>query len=146
MQVKCGKVHKYLGITLDYTTVGQAKITMFDYIDEILNSFDKSDPTSGVTKSSSAPDIIFKVNEDCKKLNTKQSVEFHHLVEKILFPTKQAKPDTCTAVSLLTTILREPDNKDWANLVHLMKYNRGESNLPLTLSANGSGILKICIG
>ena len=28
MQVNRGKVHKYLGMTLDYTTVGKVKITM----------------------------------------------------------------------------------------------------------------------
>ena len=39
-----GKVHKYLGITLDYFTVGQLKIAMLDYFDEILDTFDESDP------------------------------------------------------------------------------------------------------
>ena len=61
MQVKLGKVHKYLGITLDYSTVGQVNITMLDCIDEILNAFNKLDPTVGGTKSSAAPAIIFKV-------------------------------------------------------------------------------------
>ena len=58
MQVNCGKVHKYLGMTLDFTTVGQVKITMLDYIDEILDTFDKADPTGGNTKSSAALDIL----------------------------------------------------------------------------------------
>ena len=52
---------------LDYNTVGQEKITMLDYNEEILDASDKPDPTDGGTKSSAAPDIIFKVNKDCKK-------------------------------------------------------------------------------
>ena len=33
MQANRRKVHKYLGMKLDYSTVGQFKITMLDYID-----------------------------------------------------------------------------------------------------------------
>jgi hypothetical protein len=42
MTVSRGKIHKYLGMTLDYTVRGQVKITMFNYVDEILTAFDKS--------------------------------------------------------------------------------------------------------
>ena len=44
MKVNRGKVHKFLGMTLDYYIAGQVKITMLDYIDEIINAFDKTDP------------------------------------------------------------------------------------------------------
>ena len=98
MQVKRLKFHKYLGITLDYFTVVQVKITMLDYIDGILDAFDKADPTGGGTKSSSAPDIILKFEKVCKNLNTKRAVDFHHQVEKILFDTKRARLDTCTVI------------------------------------------------
>jgi hypothetical protein len=42
MTVSRGNIHKYLGMALDYTVRGQVKITMFDYVDEILTSFDKA--------------------------------------------------------------------------------------------------------
>ena len=60
MQLNHVKVHKYISMTLDYTTVGQVKITMVDYIDGILNDFDNEYPTGCGTKSSAAPSIIFK--------------------------------------------------------------------------------------
>jgi hypothetical protein len=44
MMVRRGKIHNYLGMTLDYTIDGQVKITMFDYVDEILTAFDKAEP------------------------------------------------------------------------------------------------------
>ena len=56
-----GNVKKYLGTTLDYTTVGQVKINMLDYIAEIIDAFDKTDPTGGGNKSIYAPYIILKV-------------------------------------------------------------------------------------
>jgi hypothetical protein len=55
MTVSRGKVHTYLGMTLDYTVRGQVQISMFDYVEEILNAFDKAEPNGGGTKSSAAP-------------------------------------------------------------------------------------------
>jgi hypothetical protein len=42
MTVSTGRVHKYLGMTLDYTIHGQVNISMFNYIDKIFNDFDKA--------------------------------------------------------------------------------------------------------
>jgi hypothetical protein len=63
-----GKIHKYLGMTLDYTVRGQVKITMFDYVDEILTAFDKAEQKGGNTKSSAASESLLKVDEICVKL------------------------------------------------------------------------------
>ena len=54
-------------MTLDYTTANQVKTTILDYFDKILDDFDNADPMGVGTKSSAAPDAIFKVDEDCKK-------------------------------------------------------------------------------
>jgi hypothetical protein len=142
MVVSRGKIHKYLGMTLDYTTRGQVKLSMFEYVDEILTAFDKAEPKGAGTKSSAAPDNLFTVNEDCKKVSSEKIVQFHNLVAKTLYATKRARPDTCTAIAFLTTRVRAPDNNDWKKLIHLMRYIRGTRTLPLIVSANGSGILK----
>jgi hypothetical protein len=42
MTVSRGKIHKYLGTTLYYSVPGQVKITMLDYVNEILAAFDKA--------------------------------------------------------------------------------------------------------
>jgi hypothetical protein len=142
MAVSRGKIHKYLGMTLDFTTRGQVKITMYDYVDEILEAFDKADPKASGTKSSAAPVNLFRVDEDCNKLVSNKAIEFHNIVAKTLYATKRARPDTCTAIAFLTTRVRGPDTDDWRKLVHLMKYLRGTRRLALILSADGSGILK----
>ena len=36
IKVSRGKVHEYFGMTLDYSVKGQVKITMLDYINEIM--------------------------------------------------------------------------------------------------------------
>jgi hypothetical protein len=142
MTMSRGKIHKYLGMTLDYTVCGQVKITMFDYVDEILTAFDKAEPRGGGTNTNAVPDSIFKVDDSFVKLDQNKAVEFHNLVAKTLYATKQARPDTCTAIAFLTTRVREPDKDDWTKVVHLKRYIRGNCMMPLILSANGSGILK----
>jgi hypothetical protein len=142
MTVSRGNVHNYLGMTLDYTVRGQVKITMFDYVDEILTAFDKAEPKGGGTKTSAAPDSLFKLDESCEKLKQDKAVEFHNLVAKTLYSTKRARPDTCTVIAFLTTRVRAPDKDDWNKLVHLMRYIRGIHTMPLILSANVCGILK----
>jgi len=79
MTVSHGKSHKYLGMTLDYTSSRQVKVTMFNYIKEILAAFDAVDPKATGTKASAAPDELFKVNEKCEKIGTKLATAFHTL-------------------------------------------------------------------
>jgi hypothetical protein len=88
MSVSRGKVHTYLGMTLDYTTPGKVEIRMIEYITEILDAFDKAEPNGSGTKRSAAPANLFKIDEDCEKLNEKQAKEFHNLVAKTLYATK----------------------------------------------------------
>jgi hypothetical protein len=92
---------------------------MFDYVDEIINAFDKAEPKGGGTKSNAAPDHLFKVDKDREKLTPEQAVEFHNLVAKTLYATKRARPDTCTAIAFLMTRVRAPNKDDWNKVTHL---------------------------
>jgi hypothetical protein len=38
MKVHRGKVHKYLGMTLDFSNKGQCVVTMFQYLDGIVQA------------------------------------------------------------------------------------------------------------
>jgi hypothetical protein len=142
MKVSRGKVHKYLGMTLDYSVDGQVSITMIPYIEEILAAYKEAEPNSTGTKSSAAPEDLFRIDTDCEKLDPKKAKLFHNLVAKTLYATKRARPDTCTSVAYLSTRVREPDTDDWKKMVHLMKYLKGTKDLPLILKADGSGIVK----
>ena len=142
MKVSRGKIHKYLGMQLDFSVKGRVKVTMIPYMKEIVVAFEKLAPNEKGTKSSAAPRDLFTVNDNCEKLSERYAVKFHSLVCKTLFATKRAWPETGTSLSFLTTRTREPDQQDWGKLVWLMTYIRGTLYLPLILSANGSGMLK----
>ena len=40
MKVNFGKIHKYLGMTLDYSKKGKVKVSMIDYVKEVISSWD----------------------------------------------------------------------------------------------------------
>jgi hypothetical protein len=152
MKVHRGKTHKYLGMSLDFSHVNQCRITMIDYVDEIVAAYDKasSELDDGFTlvfkkgnrsKSSAAPDDLFVVDEDAEKLSEEGQTAFHHLVAKTLYISKRARPDLSTAIAFLTTRVKAPDIHDWRKLSHMMEYLRVERLRPLILSADGSGVL-----
>jgi hypothetical protein len=149
MKVHRGKVHKYLGMSLDFSHKGQCRVTMYDYLDGILQTFDAAVKKHGdgfkpVTKQrfkTPAPDNLFVVNEDCDKLSEAVSADFHTIVAKTLYVTKRARPDTCLAIAFLTTRVRAPDTDDWEKLCHLMEYLRGDRDRPLVLGADNNGLL-----
>ena len=124
MNVHRGKLHEYLGMTLDHRKKGVFQITMFDYIKVTLEAFEKMDPKAKGNKNSAAPAYLFTMREDSKKLDAEKAEKFHSIVAKMLFATKRARPDTGPAVSYLTTRVREPDNEYWSKLAQLMKHSR----------------------
>ena len=153
MKVSRGRKHKYLGMDLDFTERGQCKITMFGSVEEILaawKSAEKIPDSDGFKtvgskrkpKSSAAPENLFVVDEDCKKLDSVKAKAFHNIVTKALYVMKRARPDISVAIAFLTTRVRTPDQHDWEKLSHLMQYLHGTKDLPLILGADGTGIVK----
>ncbi len=137
MKVHCGKTHKYFGMSLDFCHENQCRITMIDHVDKIVATYDKAlgeldDGFSAVKKknnsarTSAAPDDLFILDNDEEKLSKESSIAFHHLVAKILYVSKHARPDVSTAIAFLhthththTTRVRAPDINE---LSHLMEY------------------------
>ena len=54
MKINCGKIHKYLGMTLDFSISGEVKITMTPYIREVIEDFNKYDPGSKTARTPAA--------------------------------------------------------------------------------------------
>ena len=135
MKVHRGKVHEYLGITLDFTEDKTVKISMSKFIQEYLTEFDEIAPNKMGTKSCAAPADLFMVKEDSEKLSKAKQEKFHRLVAKVLFATKRARQDLGTAMSFLMTRTQAPDNDDWRKLTHMMRYVRGIKDLALRLGA-----------
>ncbi len=150
MKVHRGKIHKYLGMSLDFSVKGLCCVTMHNYLDGILEAFDLAVKEHGNgrltvgkqrSKTSAAPDNLFVVNEDCEKVSEAASAAFHMVVAKTLYVTKRARLDTSLAIAFLATRVRAPDKDDWEKLCHLMEYLRGDQDRPLILSGENDGVL-----
>ena len=98
MTVHRGKIHNYLGVILDYTEGGTVKVSMIDYINEIIAALDKLYPIGLWVKTRAAPEDLYKVDEDCDKLSPDKAKMFHNLVAKTHYNNNRTTPDTCTAV------------------------------------------------
>ncbi len=157
MKVHRGKNPKYLGMSLDFSHPNQCRVTMIDYVDEIVVAYNKalkdlSDGFNAVSKkknvarTSSAPDDLFIVNKDAEKLSDEGAMACHNLVAKTLYVSKHARLDVSTMIAFLTTRVRAPDIDDWRKLSCLMVYLRVDRLRRLILSANGSGVLMWYVG
>jgi Reverse transcriptase (RNA-dependent DNA polymerase) len=136
-----GKVHDYLGMTLDYSLDDKVQIKMFDYIDNMVKDLPADMDGESATP---APNHLFEVNaeENQVMLNKEQADMFHHNVAKLLFLCKRARPDIQTAVAFLCTRVKGPDTDDYKKLARVMKYLRGTATMPLVLEAENMNVMK----
>jgi hypothetical protein len=150
MKVARGKVHKYLGMMLDFATSKIVKVTMLKYVDEIIGSWDKAcselndryKAMSGCKRiATAAPNDLFKVDEDVVKLDQARAKAFHNITAKGIYVTKRARPDISLSIAFLTTRVKEPDIDNWRKLCHLVEYLHSTREVPLILTANGTGVL-----
>jgi hypothetical protein len=150
MKVARGKVHKYLGMMLDFTVKYVVKMTMIEYVNEIIASWDKAcldfddgfEILNNCKKiATPAPEDLLKVDDSAVKLGSVKATVFHTIVAKELYVSKQARPDTSLAIAFLTTRVREPDEDDWRKLRHLIVYLKSTRELPLVLVAWNTGVL-----
>jgi hypothetical protein len=83
---------------------------------------------------------LFSTNDTTPiALDKEQSETYVHLVMQLLYLSQQACPELQTAVSFLCGWLKSPDTDDYKKLGQVMKYLQSTVDLPLVLSANGSG-------
>ncbi len=93
------------------------------------------------SKTSAAPDNLFVVCEDCKKLSNEASAAFHTIVAKALYVTKRTRLNISLVIAFLTMLVRSPNIEDWEKLRHLMEYLRGDRERPLILGRDNEGVL-----
>ncbi len=143
-------MHKYLGMTFDFATAKVVKVTMIDYIHEIIKTwnrackeFDNGFEFVANCKriATAAPKDLFKVDQDALKLSPTEAKSFHYMIAMMMYVTKQARPNTALAIGFLTTRVKKPDADDWWKLRHLIDYLKSTRDLPLVLGALNTGVL-----
>ena len=113
-----GKIHEYLGMTVDWSVDGKVTFTMYDYLNNILaeapDDFDGEDVTPAVID-------LFQVDRACRKLDVPTGDRFHHFVARFLYVAKRARPDLQVSVAFICKRIKPPNIGDWKKLGRLVR-------------------------
>ena len=139
LTVTRGKVHEYLGMTIDFSVTGKVIIQMDDYVEGILAEA-REDMAGEATTP--AAEHLFNINNNPDPLGEELSQYFHTMTAKLLFLSKRARPDLQEAIAFLTTRVKGPDTDDYKKLGRVIKYLRKEPRMALTLEADNTHVIK----
>jgi Reverse transcriptase (RNA-dependent DNA polymerase) len=134
-----GTVLDYVGMTFDFTTAGEVRVTMDKCIDDILTG-------CGVTTTKVTPgtSVLFDVR-DALRATESEAKWFHTHVAKILYLAKRVKPECLTAVAFLSTRVTMSDIDDLAKLRRLLGYIRHTRTRGIVLRIGRTMIVKAFI-
>ena len=87
-----GKIYDYLGMTFDFSTPGEVKVSMDDYIDKFLTGFPEE---MFETAPSPAGDHLFKLRDGNERniLPEEKGSMYHHVVAQLLFAAFSVRRD-----------------------------------------------------
>jgi hypothetical protein len=93
------------------------------------------------TAATPAANHLFRVDdENAAPLDKNTADLFVHLTMQLLFLSQRARPDIRTAISFLCGRIQNPNDHDYKKLARVMKYLQSTIDLPLVLSADGTGV------
>ena len=145
LSISRGKVHEYLGMIFDYTNTGEVKITMYQYVTELL----KHAPSiyiSGAMSPTPAPNHSCEVRdpdvEAIEILPVNEKREYHTLIAQCLYLSRRAPPDIQQAVAFHCTRVKSPDTDVDKKLACTVRYIMKTIHLPLILKVNDNGVIQ----
>ena len=114
------KIHEYLGMIFDFNTPSRVKITMYKYLDGIIDGtpsiYKVGSRENGVGMATPAPHNLYDVrgpNADGNRaLNETERSEYHTLTAQCLYVSKRGRPDLQTSIAFHFTRVRNPDTDD----------------------------------
>lgn len=134
MTVTRGNKHNYVGMNFELMKDGTVDIDMNDYVEECIKAFGEDELKTTPTPASIN---LFKVNEEHERLDKVKDEAFHHIVAKLLYVSKRARPDISTAIAFLCTRVTKSTTQDWEKLKRLLGYLKGTIHLKRTIGTNG---------
>ena len=135
-----GKVHKYLGMTLDFRKKGKLKIRMNEYVQNMLDEFPVKFAEASKQATPAGNDLLRAGTGNL--LDKKRRECFHSFVAKGLFLSKRARLDVHQTIAVLSSRVREPKESDWTALVRFMRYLHSTKLWHKTLTADNLRVMK----
>ena len=135
LTVTRGKVHEYLGMTIDFRVKLEARFSQYDFLKKLLNSLPECMSTG--MKNTAAPEYLFKTTDESCLLDHIRMEIFHTITAKTLWLSQRTRTDVQLAVGFCCTRIKAPTEHDWKKLTHLMQYLRKTRFIPLIIMSDG---------
>ncbi len=105
-----GKIHKYLGMEIDYSKKGKVIFGMIKYVKNMIYDFPHKLKSIN-TAMTPAGNGLFNQGQG-GKLSTERAEQYHTHVAKGLFLCKRAQPDIQPTIAVLCTRVKDPNEAD----------------------------------
>ena len=132
------KDFSYLGMRVRIIS-GAAVLTMDGFETEMLGGYQNLRECITPAKSD-----LFSVGESDALAGPDREM-FHTMVAKLLYYALRVKPEIQTAVSYLTTRVREPNQSDSTKLLRVMGYVKRTRGVGMTLRTDGATQLRMYV-
>jgi hypothetical protein len=131
----------YLGMLIDNSHEHYIKITMPQFIDDIIADMNISPQDRSLTPASSK---LFNIKTDDVPLSSEEKEVFHTIVAKLLYLSKRARPDILLAATFLCTRVMSPGKDDMKKLLRCVKYLNATKSKSFRINASDD-IFDLCV-
>jgi hypothetical protein len=138
MSINLSKIHKYLGMKFDFSEDSKVKITMEDYLSEIV-----SESNVQTAADTPAADNLFSISQKSPLLEETLRESFHSTVAQLLFAAIRVRPDILLPVIFLTSRVTKATEEDAKKLRRILRYLKGTPELGIVLGPDVHGELRI---
>ena len=132
-----GRVHNYLGMKLDFTTLDRVEITIDEYIHELIRDWKVSK-----TRDTPARDDLFSIDSTSIVLSNEKKKRLHSGIAKLLYLATHIRPDVLCATIFLTSRVRELTQQDESKFLDVIAYLNKTSHLGIVLGVSSDGQLR----
>ena len=141
MTVTKGKEHSFVAMDIIFRKDKNFEITMKECLRESIDVFDET--ISKPARTPAKGNLFDEDDEEEKeKLQEVEAEMFHHIVAKLLYVSKQARPDIDLEESFLCTRVADPTKGDKKKLKRLFEYVKETINKVRIIGINGNEVLQ----
>ena len=137
LTVTRGKIHEYLGQTVNWTIKCKCAIYQYDFIKKFWNGL-LQDFKSG-SRMTPAPEYLFKVRESDVKLDQTRKEQYHSMAAKCLWLSQHSQNDMQLATGFHCTRVKEPGEDNWKKMKWLLQYMWSTRWIPLIIGIDKKG-------
>ena len=131
VKIHRGKIHEFLGMTMDFSVAGECHIRQEEHIKELVSEWPEIIKKKKKVLTPASTDLFDQGGGGL--LSVDNAKKFHCIVAKALFIANRSRPDIAPTVSVLSGRVRSPTKSDWKKCERLVGYLNSTKNLHLVL-------------